>query len=72
MADCGLSKFCAFLITLVLAENGSAINAISVQISQTLTVIATRLRVEKNETEILEILTEKFWYLGTEKPNKLK
>jgi hypothetical protein len=37
-----------------------------------LTVIATRLRVEKNETEILEILTEKFWYLGTEKPNKLK
>jgi hypothetical protein len=36
MADCGLSKFCAFLITLVLAENGSAINAISVQISQTL------------------------------------
>jgi hypothetical protein len=39
MADCGLSKFCAFLITLVLAENGSAINAISVQISQTLCVI---------------------------------
>jgi hypothetical protein len=36
MADSGLSKFCAFLINLVQAENGSAINAISVQISQPL------------------------------------
>jgi hypothetical protein len=36
MADSGLSKFCAFLFTLVLAENGFASNAISVQISKTL------------------------------------
>jgi hypothetical protein len=36
MADSGLSKFSAFLFTLVLAEKGFAINAISVQISKTL------------------------------------
>jgi hypothetical protein len=36
MADSGLSKFCAFLFTLVLAENDFASNAISVQISKTL------------------------------------
>jgi hypothetical protein len=36
MADSGLSKFCAFLLKLVRAENGFAINAISVQISKTL------------------------------------
>jgi hypothetical protein len=39
MADSGLSKFCAFLINLVRAENGFAINAISVQTSKTLAVI---------------------------------
>jgi hypothetical protein len=39
MADGGLSKFSAFLITLVLAENDIASNAISVQISKTLATI---------------------------------
>jgi hypothetical protein len=42
MADSGLSKFCAFLIKLVRAENGFAINAISVQISQPLGVSLKR------------------------------
>jgi hypothetical protein len=41
MADSGLSEFCAFLFSLVRAENGFARNAISVQISQPLAGIAT-------------------------------
>ncbi|MBK0384524.1 hypothetical protein I5M32_16275 [Pedobacter sp. SD-b] len=45
MADSGLSKFYAFLFTLVRAENGSANNAISAQIFKPLPVIATQLGV---------------------------
>ena len=39
MDDSGLSKFCAFLLSLVQAENGFASNAISVQISKPLVAI---------------------------------
>jgi hypothetical protein len=42
MADGGLSKFCAFLINLVRAENGSASNAISAQIFNPLAVNVPR------------------------------
>ena len=39
MADCGLRNFISYLFSLVLAENGTAINAIYAQISKTLAVM---------------------------------
>jgi hypothetical protein len=61
MADSGLSKFCAFLINLVLAENGFAYNAISVQISQTLCLIVKSQRSVKH-----------IWFLPTHKAKAKK